>query len=102
MYDFYVDLEELTRTAKVVRELGRSFAASASLEYVVAATAVGNEGLARALAEFHEHSRRAADHLCADMAETADRLRCSVEEYRSHDQACADLITGLDRLLDLR
>jgi ABC-type tungstate transport system substrate-binding protein len=94
MDGFVVDLSALTDAEHLVHELRRSFAASVSLKYSIAAVEVGDEELAGALAEFQTQSRRTADALSADTTETADRLRLTALEYQRHDQAGSDLMTS--------
>lgn len=96
MDGYQVDIAELEYLESLVRELGRSFADSASLKYSIAASELGNDELARALTEFHDHSRQITKDLCADAAETASRLGDTAGSYERHDRASAELIAGLD------
>jgi hypothetical protein len=93
---FYVSIDELRRAENLVRELGQSLAESVSLKYSIDARQVGNEELAEAVTEFHDHSRGSTDRLCADAAEAAARLRDTAAEYENHDQAAAGLVAGKD------
>lgn len=96
MDGFQVDIGELEHAANLVRELGRAFGASVSLKYSIAPGQVGNEELAEALAEFHNHSRHTTSALSADTAEAAVRLRDTATEYERHDRASAEFIVGPD------
>lgn len=87
---FSVDVAEVRRAEKRLRELGDSLASAPGLKYSVDPEKVGNAELTRALTEFHEASRRSTDDLCALAEDTARRLADTADDYLLGDQAAGD------------
>jgi hypothetical protein len=87
---FSVDVAEVRRAEKRLRELGESLASAPGLKYSVDPEKVGNVELTRALTEFHESSRRSTDDLCALAEDTARRLADTADGYLLGDHTAGD------------
>lgn len=96
MDGFAVNVDELRQAASRVHRLQRDFADSTSLKYSVAVKELGHDGLARALAEFHDESRTVSGYLCDVAEDAAIRLDDSAVAYADGDQASAEAIAGTD------
>lgn len=78
---FSVDVTEVRRAEKQVRDLGDALASAPSLKYSVDPEKLGNTDLTQALGEFHEASRQSTDDLHALAEDTARRLSDTADEY---------------------
>lgn len=83
---FSVDVAEVRRAEKRLRELGDALASAPGLKYSVDPEKVGHAELTQALGEFHEASRHSTHDLGTLAEDTARRLSDTARDYELGDQ----------------
>jgi hypothetical protein len=87
---FSVAPDELMDAADAMNGLGERLAASPTIGYQINPGQVGHDGLAVALAELQDASRRGVEILATTAESTARRLSETAEAYRHLDQNSAE------------